>query len=79
MTEIAIAWLLTKVTSPIVGATKLHHIDTPVKAVDLRLTEEGICYLEELYVPHTLVGVMAQNKPEASNEKKVWSVGDQKI
>ncbi|VBB04897.1 aldo/keto reductase [Lucifera butyrica] len=79
MTEIAIAWLLTKVTSPIVGATKLHHVDTPVKGVDLRLTEEEIFYLEELYVPHTLVGVMAQNKPETSNEKKVWSVGDQKI
>ena len=32
-----------------------------VKAVDLKLTEEEIRYLEELYVPHALVGVMAQN------------------
>lgn len=79
MTEVALAWLLTKVTAPIVGATKLHHVDAPVKAVDLTLTEEEIAYLEEPYVAHALVGVMAQNKPETSNEKKVWSVGDQKI
>jgi len=79
MTEISIAWLLTKVTSPIVGATKLNHVDMPVKAIDLRLTEEELFYLEESYVLHTLVGVMAQNKPGTSNEKKVWSVGEQTI
>ena len=33
--EISLAWLLTKVTSPVVGATKLHHIEGAVKAVDL--------------------------------------------
>lgn len=79
MTEIALAWLLTKVAAPIVGATKLHHVDAPAKAVDFKLTEKEILYLEEPYVAHALVGVMAQNKPETSNEKKVWSVGDQKI
>lgn len=62
MTEISLAWLLTKVTAPIVGATKLHHIEGAVKAVELSLTEEEIRYLEEPYVPHALVGVMAQNK-----------------
>lgn len=61
MTEISLAWLLTKVTSPVVGATKLSHIDGAVKAVDLELTAEEIDYLEELYVPHALAGVMAQN------------------
>lgn len=59
MTEISLAWLLTKVTSPVVGATKLHHVDGAVKAVDLKLTPEEIAYLEEPYVPHKLVGVMA--------------------
>lgn len=62
MTEISLAWLLTKATSPVVGATKLHHIDGTVKAVDLKLSEDEINYLEELYKPHPLVGVMAQNK-----------------
>ena len=62
MTEISLAWLLTKVTSPVVGATKLHHIEGAVRAVDRKLTEEEIGYLEEPYVPHPLAGVMAQNK-----------------
>lgn len=61
MTEVSLSWLLTKVTSPVVGATKPHHIDGAVKAVELKLTEEEINYLEELYVPHALAGVMATN------------------
>ena len=79
MTEVSLAWLLTKVTSPVVGATKLHHIEGAAKAVDLALTPEEIKYLEEPYVPHPLAGVMAQNKPAAAKEKHVWSTGDQKI
>ncbi len=68
MTEISLAWLLTKVTSPVVGATKFSHIDGAAKAVDIELTQEEINYLEELYVPHALVGVMAQNgKQKAGN------------
>ena len=62
MTEVSLAWLLTKVTSPVVGATKLHHVDGAVKAVNLKLTEEETAYLEEPYVPHPLAGVMSQNK-----------------
>jgi aryl-alcohol dehydrogenase-like predicted oxidoreductase len=61
MTEIALAWLLTKVTAPVVGATKYSHVEGAVNAVDLELTQEEIDYLEELYVPHALAGVMAQN------------------
>ncbi len=61
MTEISLAWLLTKVTSPVVGATKVSHVDGAVKAVDIKLNEEEINYLEELYIPHALAGVMAQN------------------
>ncbi len=68
MTEIALAWLLTKADSPVVGATKLSHIDGAVRAADLELTEEETAYLEELYVPHALAGVMAQNgKQKAGN------------
>ena len=61
MTEVSLAWLLGKVTSPVVGMTKPHHIDGAVKAVGLELSEEEIRYLEELYQPHKLVGVMADN------------------
>ena len=79
MTEVSLAWLLAKVTSPVVGATKLHHIEGAAKAVDLALTPEEIVYLEEPYVPHPLAGVMAQNKPTSAKEKHVWSTGDQRI
>ena len=72
MTEISLAWLLTKVDSPVVGATKFHHIDGAVKSVDLKLSDEDINYLEELYVPHNLSGVMAQNKPKADKNSQVW-------
>ena len=77
-TEISLAWLLTKTTSPVVGTTKLHHIEGAAKAVDLHLTDEEIAYLEEPYAPHPLAGVMAQNKAANAKEKHVWSTGSQK-
>ena len=60
MTEISLAWLMSKVTAPVVGATKVHHIDGAVKATELELTDEEKAYLEEPYQPHALVGMMAQ-------------------
>ena len=78
ITEISLAWLLTKVASPIVGATKFHHVEGAAAAVDIELKEEEIRYLEEAYVPHNLVGVMAQNSVNMQ-KKPVWSTGDQKI
>ena len=63
MTEVSLAWLLTRVTAPVVGATKFHHIEGAAKAVDLELTDEETAYLEAPYVPHPLAGVMAQNRP----------------
>ena len=79
MTEISLAWLLTKVTAPVVGATKLCHIEGAARAVELELTADEKSYLEAPYVPHPLAGVMAQNKPANAKEKHVWSTGDQKI
>ena len=79
MTEISLAWLLKKVTAPVVGATKLYHIEGAVKAVDLELTAEECAYLEERYTPHQLVGVMAQNTPAAAKKDHVWSTGNQAI
>ena len=79
MTEVSLAWLLTKVTAPVVGATKLHHIEGAANAVNLELTDEEMVYLEEPYVPHPLAGVMAQNKRTDASKKHVWTTGTQKI
>ncbi len=56
--RIALAWLLAKavITAPIVGATKLRHLDDALAAVDVRLSAEEIAALEEPYVPHAVVG-----------------------
>ena len=79
MTEISLAWLLTKVTAPVVGTTKLHHIEGAVKAAELSLSQDDISFLEQPYVPHPLAGVMAQNKPADKNNDHVWSTVNQKI
>ncbi len=73
MTEISLAWLLTKVTSPVVGATKKDHVDGAVNAVNLQLSPEEIQFLEETYQPHILTGIMAQNTPQTKNVKQVWT------
>ncbi len=78
MTEISLSWLLTKVSAPVVGTTKLHHIEDAAKAVNLTLTADELAFLEEPYLPHTLVGVMAQNTPASAKEQHVWSTGNQK-
>jgi aryl-alcohol dehydrogenase-like predicted oxidoreductase len=56
--QAALAWLLSKpvVTSPIVGATKPHHLDDAVAALSVRLTAEEVAALEEPYVPHAVAG-----------------------
>lgn len=79
MSEISLAWLLTKVTSPVVGTTKLQQVEGIAKAADLVLTPQECAYLEECYVPHPLVGVMAQNTAGTSKEEHVWSTGNLKI
>lgn len=56
--HIALAWLLQKapVTAPIIGATKISHLEDAVGALSVRLTQENITYLEEPYTPHRIVG-----------------------
>jgi aryl-alcohol dehydrogenase-like predicted oxidoreductase len=58
MAQVALAWMYAKsvVTSPIVGATKMHHLDDAVAALDVQLTPEEMATLEEPYVPHPVVG-----------------------
>ncbi len=73
MTEVSLAWLLTKTTAPVVGATQKHHIDGAVNAVKLQLSPEDIDYLEACYQPHALTGIMAQNSPKTKDTKQVWT------
>ncbi|OUM96618.1 MAG: oxidoreductase [Thermobacillus sp. ZCTH02-B1] len=56
--RIALAWLLHKpgITAPIVGATKIAHLEDAVAALEVELSPEEIAYLEEPYVPHPVVG-----------------------
>jgi aryl-alcohol dehydrogenase (NADP+) len=56
--QIALAWLLSRpgVTAPIVGASKLPHLEELVAAVDVRLNDDEITFLEELYEPHRILG-----------------------
>lgn len=76
MSEISLAWLLTKVTSPVVGATKLLQLENAANAVNLTLSNKEIAYLEEPYTPHKLVGVMAQNTITTKNQPHIWSIGN---
>jgi len=71
MTEISLAWLLRKVTAPVMGVTKKSNIDGAVKAVELEFTQEETDYLEELYVPHALAGVMAQNGKQKAGDQNL--------
>jgi len=58
MAQVALAWMLAKpaITSPIIGATKLHHLEDAVASLSLKLSREEIESLEEPYVPHPVAG-----------------------
>src|SRR5437899_12771481 len=56
--QVALAWLLAKpvITAPIVGDTKLQHLDDALASVSVKLSEDEMALLEEPYVPHAVVG-----------------------
>ena len=60
MAHVSLAWLLHKnaVGAPVIGATKIAHLESAVEAVDLKLDPEDIAYLEEPYTPHPVVGLI---------------------
>ncbi len=60
--QVALAWVLAKpeVSAPIVGASKLAHLDDALAALELGLSESEIARLEEAYVPHAVVGHSTQ-------------------
>lgn len=55
--QIALAWLLhrSEVTAPIIGATKMVHLEEAVAALDVRLSDEEMAYLQEMYMPHPVL------------------------
>lgn len=55
---VALAWILSRpgVTAPIIGASKMHHLDQAVEALDVQLSEEQVKRLEEPYKPHRILG-----------------------
>jgi len=56
--QLALAWMLSKpgITAPIIGASKPHHLDDAVAALSLKLDDDEIKRLEEVYVPHPVLG-----------------------
>lgn len=74
MSQIAIAWQWAKgIASPIIGATKAFYLDDAVGAFDVKLTKSDIAYLEEMYVPHPIVGAINHNPDQGTvllDEKK---------
>jgi 1-deoxyxylulose-5-phosphate synthase len=56
--QIALAWMLHKpyITAPIIGSSKIEHLDQAIAALDIKLSEEEIKRLEELYQPHPILG-----------------------
>ncbi|MBC8505021.1 MAG: aldo/keto reductase [Anaerolineales bacterium] len=56
--QIALAWMLHKpgITAPIVGASKMRHLEEAIAAIDIQLSDEDITYLEEPYQPHPVLG-----------------------
>jgi aryl-alcohol dehydrogenase-like predicted oxidoreductase len=58
LAQVALAWVLQKpvVSAPIVGATKMQHLEDAVAALSMKLTAEEVAALEAPYVPHAVVG-----------------------
>ena len=65
MSQIALAWQWHKgVASPIIGATKAKYFDEAVNALNIHFTPDDIDYLQEMYVPHPIVGAIDKNPPQ---------------
>lgn len=58
--HVSLAWLLQKnpVVAPVIGATRIAHLESAVESLSVQLTPEDIAYLEEPYVPHPIVGLI---------------------
>ncbi|MBN1665613.1 MAG: aldo/keto reductase [Anaerolineales bacterium] len=64
MAHISLAWLLQKapVVAPVIGATKISHLESAVESLRVQLEPDDITYLEEPYVPHPIVGLIPYDR-----------------
>ena len=64
MAQVSLAWMFSKplVASPVVGCVKISQLEDICKSVKVKLSEEDIKYLEELYVPHATVGALKKGQ-----------------
>ena len=65
MAQVALAWVLSKplVASPVIGCTKISQLEELCQVFKVKLSPEDIKFLEELYVPHKIVGAIIKNNP----------------
>ena len=63
MAQVALAWVLSKplVASPVIGCTKISQLEELCQVFKVKLSPEDIKFLEELYVPHKIVGAITKN------------------
>jgi aryl-alcohol dehydrogenase-like predicted oxidoreductase len=62
--QIALSWLLHKgVCSPIIGATKVEHVEDAVHSLDVKLSPDDVKRLEEPYKPHRIIGPLPVPEP----------------
>ena len=72
MTQVSLAWILSKplVASPVIGCTKIAQLEDICGCFKVKLSEEDIKYLEELYVPHAPVGTLKKGEAFAFQMNK---------
>ena len=76
MAQVSLAWILSKkcVAIPVIGCTKIKQLEDLVEGAKVKLSEEDIKYLEELYKPHKLLGPLSKedclNMAKRLNEEK---------
>ena len=65
MAQVSLAWVLSKplVASPVIGCTKISQLEELCQVFKVKLSPEDIKFLEELYVPHKIVGAIIKNNP----------------
>jgi len=56
--QVALAWLMNKNTIPVIGATKVSHLEDSIGSIRITLSPEEMAYLEEPYLPHRIVGAL---------------------
>ena len=72
MAQVALAWMLSKpvIAAPVVGCTKISQLEDACLSVKVKLSEEDIKYLEELYMPHPIRGALKKGERPGPGPRK---------